>query len=165
MCTPLQCQAHFGQNGSRAERQTRRTAVFFVVALCEVRGSPKGRISAPGRVLKALKKKTWKTKKRPKNGGAPNTVFYETKRHERKQKRHERTNRGPLFSENEAPLQPQTLLRNLGELGTGSTLGLECCASICDHSHGCPRSPCDAGKAQETARTPPRASLMGSQRP
>ena len=41
MCTPLECQAHFGQKGSRTERQSRRTAVFFVVALKVARGSQK----------------------------------------------------------------------------------------------------------------------------
>ena len=46
MCTPLECQAHFGQKGPQTERQSRRTAVFFVVALKVARGSPEGRRSA-----------------------------------------------------------------------------------------------------------------------
>ena len=54
MCTPLECQAHFGQKGPQTERQSRRTAVFFVVALKVARRSPKGRRSAPARFWKAL---------------------------------------------------------------------------------------------------------------
>ena len=48
---------------------------------------------------------------------------------------------------------------------TGRAFVFECCASNCEHSHGCPRSLCEAGKAQEPARTPPRTSLMRPKRP
>ena len=47
MCTPLECQAHFGQKGSPTERQSRRTVVFFVVALKVARGSQKGERAHP----------------------------------------------------------------------------------------------------------------------
>ncbi len=40
---------------------------------------------------------------------------------------------------------------------------------LCEHlrafAWGCPRSLCQAGKAQEPARTPPRASLMRPKKP
>ena len=54
MCTILECQTHFGQKGPQTERQSRRTAVFFVVALKVARGSPEGRRRALARFLKAL---------------------------------------------------------------------------------------------------------------
>ena len=60
MCTPLECQAHFGQKGSPTERQSRRRAVFLVVALKVARGSQKSE-SAPRRFLKALNKLGQKT--------------------------------------------------------------------------------------------------------
>ena len=41
MCTPLDCQAHFGPKGPPTERQSRRTAVFCIVALKVARGSQK----------------------------------------------------------------------------------------------------------------------------
>ena len=47
MCTPLECQAHFGQKGSPTERQSPRTAVFFVVASKVARGSQKGERAHP----------------------------------------------------------------------------------------------------------------------
>ena len=47
MCTPLECQAHFGQTGSPTERQSRRKAVFFVVALKMARGSQKSERADP----------------------------------------------------------------------------------------------------------------------
>jgi hypothetical protein len=62
MCTHLECQAHFGQSGPPTERQSRRNAVFCVVALKVTRGSPKGHRSAPGRVFNAL---YWKSAKTP----------------------------------------------------------------------------------------------------
>ena len=152
MCTPLECQAHFGQKGSRAERQSRCTAVFFVVALKVARGSPKGRKSAPARFLKALPRIGPKTE-------VHQTLCFTMRNCFRTK------NWGPYFSKNVAPLQRQGPFGNLGELGTGSAFGLECCASTCEHSHGCPRSLCEAGRAQEPARTPPRANLMRPKRP
>ena len=47
MCTPLECQAHFGQKGPQTERQSRRKAVFFVVALKVARGSQKSERAHP----------------------------------------------------------------------------------------------------------------------
>ncbi len=74
MCTLLECQANFGQKGPQTELQSRRTAVFFVVALKTARGSPTRRRSAPARFWKALKK-TLK-----KNWHAQNHVFYDAER-------------------------------------------------------------------------------------
>ena len=42
MCTPLECQAHFGQKGPQTERQSRWKAVFFVVALKRPAGATQG---------------------------------------------------------------------------------------------------------------------------
>ena len=54
MCTPLDRQAHVGHKEPPTERQSQRTAVFFVVALQMARGSPKGRKNAPASFWKAL---------------------------------------------------------------------------------------------------------------
>ena len=54
MCATLECQAHLSQKEPQTERQSRRTAVFFVVALKVARGSPEGRRRALARFLKAL---------------------------------------------------------------------------------------------------------------
>ena len=113
---------------------------------------PKERKSAPGRFLKALNKLGQKTE-------VHQTLCFTMRNCFRTR------NGGRVFSKNVAPLQRQGPFGNLGELGTGSTFGLECCASTCEHSHGCPRSLCEAGRAQEPARTPPRASLMRPKRP
>ena len=42
MCTPLECQAHLGPKGPPTERESRRNAVFYIVALKVARGNPKG---------------------------------------------------------------------------------------------------------------------------
>ena len=84
MCTPLECQAHFGQKGPQTERQSRQTAVFFVVALKVVRGGPKGRKSAPARFLRALIKIEPKT-------DTPKTMWFTMRNGFRA------TNGGPLF--------------------------------------------------------------------
>ncbi len=42
MCIHLDHQANFGQKRSPTERQSRRAAVFYVVALKMARGSQKG---------------------------------------------------------------------------------------------------------------------------
>ena len=99
------------------------------------------------------------------NKGAKTILFYEAKRPSSKIEKKKRQKEGRFFSKNDAPLQRKGPFGNLGELGTGSAFGLECCASTCEHSHGCPRSLCEAGRAQEPARTPPRASLMTPKRP
>ena len=113
---------------------------------------PKGRKSAPAGFLKALPRIGPKTE-------VHQTLCFTMRNCFRTK------NWGRYFSKNVAPLQRQGPFGNLGELGTGSTFGLECCASTCEHSHGCPRSLCEAGRAQEPARTPPRASLMRPKRP
>ena len=102
---------------------------------------PKERKSAPGRFLKTLNKLGQKT-------DTPKTMCLTRRNGFRAQ------NGGPYCSKNDVPLQRSGPFANLGELGTGSTLGLECCASTCEHSQGCPRSLCEAGRAQEPARTP-----------
>ena len=113
---------------------------------------PKERKSAPARFLKALNKLGQKTEVHQTLCSTMRNCF--------------RTqNGGPYFSKNDAPLQRKGPFGNLGELGTGSAFLFECCASNCEHSHGCPRSLCEAGKAQEPARTPPRAGLMKPKRP
>ena len=123
---------------------------------------PKERKSAPARFLKALNKLGQKTEVHQTLCSTMRNCF--------------RTqNWGPYFSKNDAPLQRQGPFGNLGklprgarnlrELGTGSAFVFECCASNCEHSHRCPRSLCEAGKAQEPARTLPRASLMRPKRP
>ena len=48
-----------------------------------------------------------------KNGGAPNTVFYEAKRHWRKKRSQQE---GPYFSKNVAPLERLWPFINLEEL-------------------------------------------------
>ncbi len=116
MCTHLECQAYFGQKGSPTERQSRGNAVFFVMALKVARGSPKGRKSAPARFLKDLQKNGTKTE-------VHQTLCFTERNCFRTKKD------GPYFSKKIAPLQRHRPVGNLGELGTGSTLGLKCCAS------------------------------------
>ena len=78
---------------------------------------PKERKSAPRRFLKALNKFGQKTEVHQTLCSTMRNCF--------------RTqNGGPYFSKNDAPLQRQGPFGNLGELGTGSALGLECCASV-----------------------------------
>ena len=52
MCTPLECQAHFGQKGPQTERQSRRKTAFFVVALKVARGNQKSERAHHGVFLK-----------------------------------------------------------------------------------------------------------------
>ena len=113
---------------------------------------PKERKSGTARFLKALNKLGQKTE-------VHQTLCFTMRNCFRTKKE------GRCFSKNVAPLQRQGPFGNLGELGTGSTLGLECCANTCEHSQWCPRSLCEAGRAQEPARTPPRANLMRPKRP
>ncbi len=40
MCTPLECQAHFGQQRTPHQRSSRRCAEFLIVAVQMARGSP-----------------------------------------------------------------------------------------------------------------------------
>ena len=103
MCTPLECQAHFGQKGPQTERQSRCTTVFFVVSLKVARGSPKRRRSAPARFLRALNKNMTK------NRHAKNHMFYEAKRPSGQKW-------GSHFSQNGTPLERQGPFTNLEEL-------------------------------------------------
>ena len=170
MCTTLECQAHFGQKGSPTERQSRRKAVFFVVALKVARGSQRAKERT--RTFVESSKQI-----RNKNGGkqkVPKPLCFTRPNGLREKKE---PKRGPSFFKKrcasaapgafgESAKTPQGgACSNLRELGTGSALVFECCASNCEHSHRCPRSLCEAGKAQEPARTPPRASLMRPKRP
>ena len=113
---------------------------------------PKGRKSAPACFLKALPRIGPKTE-------VHQTLCFTMRNCFRTK------NGGRVFSKSDAPLQRQGPFTNLGELGTGSAFGLECCASTCEHSHGCFRCLYEAGSSQELARTPPRTSLMWPIRP
>ena len=73
ICTTLECQARFGQEGPPTERQSRRTGVFCVVALKVARGSQRAEEQTRSFFEGSLKSKT-------KNGHATNQVFYESKR-------------------------------------------------------------------------------------
>ena len=107
MCTILECQAHFGQKGSPTERQSRRTAVFFVVALKVARGSPKGRKSAPARFLKALPRIGPKTE-------VHQTLCFTMRNCFRTK------NWGRVFSKSVAPLQRQGPFENPSRLPRGA---------------------------------------------
>ena len=114
------------------------------------------------------------------NKGAKTIVFYEAKLPFKKKESQKEPKRGPRFfkkrrasaaqgafwkSEKNRKTGQKTIYSNLRELGTGSAFVFGCCASNCEHSHRCPRSLCEAVKAQEPARTPPRARVMRPNRP
>ena len=116
MCTSLECQAHFGQKGPPTERQSRRNAVFCVVALKVARGSPKERRSAPARCLKALPEIGRIFQRISQKTNLQKTMCF-TRRNGRRAKSGglRARNGGRVFSKNVAPLQRQ------GPAGTKAT--------------------------------------------